>query len=193
VKKIYFVTSNKRKVIDYNRRLALLGYKVLQLNNDLNEGRSLDIEEIAKLKLGQAREVSSGRPVFVEDRGFFIPAFQGFPGPFVKLFLKSIGISGLMKLMQDIEDRRAQFISVLAYWDGKQEHYFYDNEEGFLTKNIRSGDIRGWTDILYIYGYKTHPKKALCELNDTEWNEYLKEIEKNDYIKKFCDFLSKNS
>ena len=191
MKDIYFVTSNERKVADYNRRFEPLGYKVVQLNFDLNEGRSLDIGEISKLKLEQAKGASKNKPVFVEDRGFFIPELNGFPGPFVKLFLKSIGIVGILKLMANVNDRKAQFVSVLAYWDGEKEHFFYDNEEGFLVEEIRKGNLRGWTDILYIYGYKTHPGKALCELNDKEWEDYLKEIENNDYIKQFIDFLSK--
>jgi inosine/xanthosine triphosphate pyrophosphatase family protein len=87
--------------------------------------------------------------------------------------------------MEDKADRTAQFITVLAYFDGEKDHYFYDIEEGYITEQIRTGDIRGWTDILYIYGYKTFPNKALCELNDNEWESYLADIEKNDFISQF--------
>lgn len=191
MKKLLFITSNARKIEDYNRRFEPVGYRIEQLNIDLNEGRSLDIKEITHLKLQQAKKASGGKPVFVEDRGFFLPALNGFPGPFVKMFLKSIGIQGIIDLMQAKADRTAQFISVLGYWDSTQEHYFVETEEGFITKDIRTGNLRGWTDILYIYGYKTHPNRSLCELNDKEWGEYLQSIEKNDYMQKFLDFLSK--
>lgn len=192
MKKLLFVTSNDRKIKDYNRRFEPLGYHIEQLNIDLNEGRSLDIKEITQLKLQQAKKASLGNPVFVEDRGFFIPALNGFPGSFVKVFLKSIGVQGIIDLMRTKTDRTAKFISVLGYWDGNQEHYFIEIEDGFITNDVCVGDLRGWTEILYIYGYKTHPGRSLCELNDEEWNEYLCDIEKNDYIQKFLSFLLKN-
>ena len=134
MKKILFITSNNRKIEDYNRRFEPAGYHIEQLNIDINEGRSLDIKEITHLKLQQAKKASEGNPVFVEDRGFFISALNGFPGPFVKLFLKSIGVQGIIDLMRTKTDRTAKFISVLGYWDGNKEHYFIETEEGFITK-----------------------------------------------------------
>lgn len=189
MKEIYFVTSSTRKVEDYNRRFEPLGYKIIQMKEDMNEGRSLNIEEIAKTKLAQAKKIANGSPVFVEDRGFFVPALKGFPGPFIKIFLGSIGVEGLLKLMAGQDDRQASFVSVLGYWDGAKEHYFYDKEDGFITEDIRVGNLRGWTDLLYVYGHKTVEGKALCEINDNEWDTYLKEVEKNDYIEQFLGFL----
>jgi len=189
MKTILFVTSNSRKVEDYNRRFAKADYLVEQLNIDLNEGRSLDIQEITKLKLDQAKIASKNNPVFVEDRGFFIPTLNGFPGPFVKLFLKSIGIEGVIDLMKTKNDREAKFVSVLGFWDGENEYFFEEIEEGFITNDIRKGDIRGWTEILNIYGHSSFPGKALSELSDNEWEKYLSTIEKNDYINKFIRFL----
>jgi XTP/dITP diphosphohydrolase len=188
-KEIYLVTSNQRKVEDYNRRLNNPNYIIKNISLDLDEGRSLDIKEIAELKLKQAKDKHPNSAVMVEDRGFFIPTLNNFPGPFVKVFLNSIGIKGLLKLMAGESDRRAQFITVLAYYDGENDYYFYDIEEGFLTEEVKFGNIRGWTEILNIYGYKTYPDKALSELTDIEWDQYLIDIEKNDFIEQFKNYL----
>ena len=189
-KEIFLVTSNPRKVEDYNRRLDNSNYIIKNVSLDLNEGRSLDIKEIAELKLAQAKTLYPNERIIVEDRGFFIPALNNFPGPFVKVFLNSIGTKGLLKLMEGMEDRRANFVSVLAYFDGEKDHYFYDYEKGFLINEEKGSNIRGWTEILYIYGRETFPDRSLAELNDQEWESYLIDIEKNDFIEEFKTFLT---
>lgn len=190
--KLYFVTSNPTKFSDYQRRLSAIGIDMEQVSHELNEGRSLDIEEIARHKLDQAKELLPKKRIIVEDRGFFLPALKGFPGPFVKLFLGSIGIEGLLKLMENIEDRTAQFISVLAYWDGNNVHYFYDIENGFLISERQGVNLRNWTEILYVYGYPMFPGKSLAQYTDEEWSSYLAEIEKNDFVEKFINYLKNN-
>ena len=189
-KEIFLVTSNPRKVEDYNRRLDNSNYIIKNVSLDLNEGRSLDIKEIAELKLAQAKTLYPNERIIVEDRGFFIPALNNFPGPFVKVFLNSIGTKGLLKLMEGMEDRRANFVSVLAYFDGEKDHYFYDYEKGFLINEEKRSNIRGRPEILYIYGRETFPDKSLAELNDQEWESYLIDIEKNDFIEEFKTFLT---
>ena len=186
---IYFATSNKRKVEDYSRRFAPLGFEVIQLDIELNEGRSLDILEIAKAKLEQAKAAYPNYKIIVEDRGFIIPSLNNFPGPFVKVFLNSIGIVGILDLMINKKDKTAKFVSVLGYFDGTQDHFFEDIEIGFLPDQIKGENLRGWTDILYIYGHPLFPKQSLAELSDSQWQEYLNEIEKQDYLTKFGDFL----
>lgn len=188
-KEIFLVTSNARKVEDYNRRIDNGEYIVKNVALDLNEGRSMDILEIAKLKLLQAKELFPGKRIIVEDRGFFIPALNGFPGPFVKLFLNTIGIDGLLKLMAGEDNREASLITVLGYYDGQDDHFFYDDEKGFITKEKRGDNIRGWTDILYIYGYQTFPGLSMAELNDEQWAEHIRITESCDFIEKFKMFL----
>lgn len=189
-KTIYFVTTNKNKYKDYKKRLNSVGWKLKQLANELNELQILDGTEIAKHKLMQAKELLPGKKVIVDDRGFFIPELNDFPGAFVKMILKSIGVDGILKLMVSKKDRTAKFISVLGYFDGKKDHFFIDEEIGFLTKNKRGDNLRGWTELLYIYGYKTFPKKTLAQLTDGEWNIYMDSLAENDFLKKFTEFLS---
>ena len=192
MKTIYFVTTNKNKFEDYKKRLPS-GWQLKQLDSELNEFQVLDGIEITKHKLKQAKELLHGKRVIVDDRGFFIPALNDFPGPFVKMILKSIGIKGILKLMEDKKDKTAKFISILGYFDGKKDHLFVDEEIGFLSNKQQGKNLRGWTELLYIYGYKTFPKKTLAQLNDKEWSIYMDSLAENDFLRKFNQFLaSKN-
>lgn len=86
---LYFATSNRKKFSSLQKNLISIGVEVKRLECEFEEGRELDIRKITQAKLDQAKRMRPGEKVVVDDRGFFIPALKGFPGPFVKLLLDS--------------------------------------------------------------------------------------------------------
>ena len=189
---IHFITSNHQKFASLQKLLQPLGIDLHQLDYDFDEGRGLDIQQIAKSKLTQAKKAFPGKHLIVDDRGFFIPALNGFPGPFVKLLLDSFSYPGIIKLMQGETDRRALFSFAVGYFDGAKDHIFVANEEGFITDEPRGDNLHGWTELLYIYGHPSFPGRSLAELNDEEWKEYLAAIEAVDGFAMVRDYLAGN-
>ena len=187
---IYFITSNQRKFTSLQRLLQPLGINLQQLDYDFDEGRGLDIQTIAKGKLAQAKKAFPNKRLIVDDRGFFIPALKGFPGPFVKLLLDSFSYPGIIKLMQGETDRRAIFSFAVGYFDGKEDHIFVADEEGFIIDEPRGDNLHGWTELLYIYGHPSFPGRSLAELNNEEWQEYLTAIETVDGFAMVRDYLA---
>ena len=177
---IYFITSNKKKYESLKKQLGSIGVTLKQQIYDFDEGRELSIEAVAKYKLAQAKKAFPDKKIIVDDRGFFIPALNGFPGPFVKLLLDSFSYKGLIKLMANEKDRRAIFSYAVAYYDGEKDKVLVANEVGFITNKPKGTNLHGWTDLLYVYGHPTFPNKSLAELDDKEWKEYLKSIEDVD-------------
>ena len=177
---IYFITSNKKKYESLKKQLGAIGVTLKQQIYDFDEGRELSIEAVAKYKLAQAKKAFPDKKIIVDDRGFFIPALNGFPGPFVKLLLDSFSYKGLIKLMANEKDRRAIFSYAVAYYDGEKDKVLVANEVGFITNKPKGTNLHGWTDLLYVYGHPTFPNKSLAELDDKEWKEYLKSIEDVD-------------
>ena len=191
-KQIYFITSNTKKFASLKNLLAPLGVDLRQLEYDFDEGRDLDIRKIAEAKLAQAKQAFPGKKLIVDDRGFFIPALKGFPGPFVKLVLDSFSHKGITKLMHGETDRRAIFSFAAGYFDGEKDHIFVADEEGFITDGPRGNNLHGWTELLYIYGHSSFPGRSLAELSDDEWQEYLAAIEDVDVFAKVRDYLAKD-
>ena len=189
---IHFITSNQRKFASLQKLLQPLGIDLHQLDYDFDEGRGLDIQTIAKSKLSQAKKVFPNKRLIVDDRGFFIPALKGFPGPFVKLLLDSFSYPGIIKLMQGETDRRAILSFTVGYFDGKEDHIFVADEEGFIIDQPRGDNLHGWTELLYIYGHPSFPGRSLAELNDEEWKEYLAAIEAVDGFAMVRDYLAGN-
>ena len=187
---IYFITSNKKKYESLEKQLGSIGVTLKQQIYDFDEGRELSLEAVAKYKLAQAKKAFPDKKIIVDDRGFFIPALNGFPGPFVKLLLDSFSYKGLIKLMANEKDRRAIFSYAVAYYDGKKDKVLVANEVGFITNKPKGTNLHGWTDLLYVYGHPTFPNKSLAELDDKEWKEYLKSIEDVDPFSLLKKYLS---
>ena len=177
---IFFITSNKKKYDSLKKQLASIDITLKQQIYDFDEGRELSIEAVSRYKLAQAKRAFPDKKIIVDDRGFFIPALNGFPGPFVKLLLDSFSYKGLIKLMADERDRRAIFSYAVAYYDGKKDKVLVANEVGFITNEPKGTNLHGWTDLLYVYGHPAFPGKSLAELDDVEWKEYLESIEDVD-------------
>ncbi|HEY4161229.1 MAG TPA: non-canonical purine NTP pyrophosphatase [Candidatus Saccharimonadales bacterium] len=186
---IYFVTTNKRKYEEYKELVEAQGVVLEQCDAELIEPQTTDEMFIIEHKLEQAKKMFPGKRVLVDDRGFNIPALNGFPGPMVKLTLKTIGVDGFIRLMQGKSDRRAEFVTSLGYFDGRDDSFFQTKEEGFLLETSKGNNLRGWNELLYIYGYKSNPGRSLAEYTDAEWDAYLIELNDGDAMKQFLCHL----
>ena len=173
---VYLVTTNKRKYEEYKEVIEAQGVTLKQYEAELIEPQTTDEMYIIEHKLKQAKIILPGKRVLVDDRGFNVPALNGFPGPMLKLVLKSVGVDGFVSLMRDKQDRRAEFVTSLGYFDGRDDSFFQTKEEGFLVESPRGDNLRGWNELLYIYGYKSSPSKSLAEYTDAEWEAYLRNL-----------------
>lgn len=141
---ISFVTSSKSKFQLVKDRLSSLNIKLLHHSLDIPEIRDYHVKNVALHKARYAFNVLK-RPLIVEDRGFYIEALNGFPGTFVNFMHETIGVNGVTKLMQNVRNRRATFVSVLAYMPSQDDiQLFEEKEEGFILENVVEGDCRGW-------------------------------------------------
>ena len=127
---IFFATSNSHKVSEAAAILDPLGHRVqpLLLNGrplELVEPQAEGIEEVARSKLEQAVEATSGMlgsqtAILVEDSGLFVDSLGGFPGPFSSYVESTIGLQGILSLMEGVESRGAEYraVAVLGFEGG---------------------------------------------------------------------------
>ena len=110
---LYFVTKNKGKYIEVSELAKEYDIDISMLDIEKLEIQSDDIGEIA---LFSARWVASridkSIPIVVEDAGLFIEALKGFPGPYSSYVYKTLGVNGILKLLEGVENRRAFFKAV---------------------------------------------------------------------------------
>lgn len=149
---ITFVTGNKGKLHEAQTALSPLGHEVVGADAKPVEIQADTLEEISRAKC----EVLVGKvapPFFVDDGGLFVDALQGFPGVFSAHALKTIGVPGILRLMEGVEDRRAHFACVVSYHDGARTWSFSGRCDGALATAPRStGHGFGFDPVFVPHG-----------------------------------------
>jgi len=172
--KLYFATKNSRKVETAQRELSEFVIEIVQYDIDFSEPRSYRLEEIAAQKAREALGYLHA-PLIAVDAGFYLERWPNFPGPFTNHALETLGLKGMLKLV-DGEDRACRYMHVVAYVDEKLENpiFFSSSVEGSLSGEIDESPLRiGGSDIDRIFvpdGYD----KPVSSMTDDEREEYRK-------------------
>ena len=160
---INLVTSNLSKVKEFK---AILGntIKINHIKKIYRELRSDDPQEIAKESAKRlANELK--KPIVVEDSGLFIKALNDFPGTCSAYIHKRIGLKGILKLMENVDDRTCVYKSAVSYCEpGKEPVSFLGEEEGTIAKEEKGSHGFGH-DSIFIpeSSEKTYGELENCE------------------------------
>ena len=188
MEEIVFVTHNKGKIASANKQLEGVNFKIFEY--DLEEPRSDDIKYISKYKVLEAYKLVN-KPCISLDCGFWIDKLDGFPRAFVNFALDTIGVDGILKLMEGKENRKCRFTECLSYYDGNELHQFMGKHEGNLSNEKLGNDTdKKWSDLWYIfkpYGYE----KTLAEMTDEERKNRTK-YESVDAMREFAKWYKEN-
>jgi len=146
-RRVWFLTSNKGKFREAAAVAAASGVRLRMLHAPKIEIQSESLSEIASYAAGEAAN-RLGIPVVTEDAGLFIGALNGFPGPYSSEAFKRIGIKGILKLMEDVSHRNAEFSSVAAFCTPKSKpRCFEGNVAGRLDLRSRGAGGFGFDPI----------------------------------------------
>ena len=111
---LLLATNNTHKFVEARNILLKHDLHLEMVNIEKLEIQHNDLREIAFYSLRNAiKKVKM--PLLVEDAGLFIDRLSGFPGPYSSYVYKTLGIQGVLKLLEGETDRTAQFKSVVAY------------------------------------------------------------------------------
>ena len=119
LKTITFITGNQHKVKEAQGILNNLGISLEHADLGYVEIQG-DLEDVARYGAQHAAR-RLGKPVIVEDAGLFIKSLKWFPGTYSSYVQETLGNKGILKLMSDVEDRYAEFRSVVGYCTPKTE------------------------------------------------------------------------
>ena len=147
---LHFVTSNPNK---FRELSELLECNLSRTELDLQEIQTTDLRELVKFKLRHAY-VNVQAPVIVEDTSLYFEAWKGLPGPLVKYFLKNIGLSGMVRALDEFNNNSASTSCCLGFTkDGKSMHLFEGKVKGNIVEP-RGSQHFGWDSIFLPTGYR---------------------------------------
>ena len=163
---LYLVTGNMHKLKEVSQILGAYGIRVEKLDAPKLEVQSSSIQEVARLAAALAYQLYH-KPVVVDDSGLFIEALNGFPGPYSSYVYKTLGINGILKLMDGVDYRRAYFEAAVAYANGDEIRVFTGRVYGFISPEPRGTGGFGFDPIFIPDGYN----ETLAELGDNVKNK----------------------
>ena len=111
--KIFIVTTNENKFGDIKKIMNKHGVEVKQINFEYPEIQG-SLEEIVS-QGAKYCSTSLNKTVLVHDAGLFIESLNGFPGVYIKYFLEKIGNHGILKLLENFENRNAEFRCAVGF------------------------------------------------------------------------------
>jgi len=126
------LTGNAGKLAEASHFFAPLGYQVEQFLIDgkvpeIIEPQADGLRAVATAKIQQARNLLEtegiNAAILVEDAGLFIDTLNGFPGVYSASVLQQIGLSGILQLLAQKDNRGAEFRACAAIFVNGEIHF----------------------------------------------------------------------
>lgn len=158
---LVFASSNKHKFEEAKEILSSYGIRLKFFKFNAAEIQSDSLFEIARHKALDAYSKCK-KPVIIEDDGLFINSLGGFPGPYSSYVFKTIGNSGIIKLIK--KDRKARFCAIISYCDMKKRPLQFEGiTNGSISAKQRG---KGWGyDPIFVPKGKTKTYGEMSEKN----------------------------
>ncbi len=162
--KLNVITSNPGKVREYQKAFDDMGVEMVHLHIPYDEVQTSELEEVVKKGMEEIR--SKGiRDFIIDDSGMFVNALKGFPGVYSAYGQKTIGNAGILKLMENIEDRSAVFRCCIGCDINGKTIIVTGECNGFITDSERGNDGFGYDPIFSPDGKRTFAEIGVEEKN----------------------------
>ncbi len=147
------VTSNLGKLQEFRSALKPMGVEVQHSEEDCDEIQADDLEEVVLPCLTQLRRRGLENFI-VDDSGLFIHTLKGFPGVYSAYAFKTIGNQGLLRLLEESDDRSAHFECCIGC-SLKGEDYLIVKErcDGRIIREMRGKEGFGFDPVFVPEGH----------------------------------------
>lgn len=182
--RVVFVTGNKNKLEEVRQILDVesLNVDLVAQSIDLPELQGESTQSIAVEKCTTAAE-TLGCSVLTEDTSLCFEALNGLPGPYIKWFLKSIGLDGLNKLLVGFESTNAYALCTFAYCKGPghQPIVFEGRTDGNIV-SPRGPTTFGWDPVFQPASFNQTYAEMEKSLKNTISHRYKALMKVKDFF-----------
>ncbi|KAI8450532.1 inosine triphosphatase [Phakopsora pachyrhizi] len=151
---LVFVTGNPNKLKEVKKILELTGSSIRLISKDLDlpELQGPSTREISIEKVKSAVRLING-PCITEDTALCFKALNGLPGPYIKWFLKDVGLEGLNKMLQGFTNKEATALCTFSYIEGPgMEPIIFEGSTSGKIVEPRGTQNFGWDSIFEVEG-----------------------------------------
>ncbi len=192
MQKLIFATNNKNKLREIQEILGV-SFSVQSLQDaGIQTEIPEDFDTLQENALQKARFIHerTQQNVFADDTGLEVDALNGAPGVFSARYAGETAnsdenIQKLLSELENTENRKARFRTVIALIFGKQEYLFEGVCEGTITQTIQGEGGFGY-DPVFIPDGKAY---SFAEMVPTEKNKIS---HRGRAVQKLVAFLKSN-
>lgn len=150
LRRLTFVTGNKGKVAELAALLSPQGIEVVQDGRGYPEVQAPSLAQVTEAGADHLLRSGLAPPFLLEDSGLFVDSLRGFPGVYSRHALETIGIRGLLRLLDGPGPRGARFESDLLLVEGpRTRHHFHGACAGTIAHEARGEGGFGF-DPLFV-------------------------------------------
>ncbi|MGI0149696.1 MAG: XTP/dITP diphosphatase [Thermoplasmata archaeon] len=162
---IAFVTTNEGKFREVAAILADAGVKLVHEDRSYPEIQTDRLEKVVRFAATVLDDQIKG-DYLIDDSGFFLDAFAGFPGVYSSYVFKRLGCAGILKLLADARTRGATFETVFLLRRGGTHEVFHGECRGTVAPEVKGRGGFGFDPIFVPEGAtRTFAEMTLSEKN----------------------------
>lgn len=159
------VTSNQGKLREFRSALLPLGHEVVHSSEDCDEIQADTLQEVVLSCLQQLKEKGL-KDFVIDDSGLFVHALKGFPGVYSSYALRTIRLDGVLRLLDDEDDRSAHFECCIGASIGGEEFTVTGRCDGALALLPSGNGGFGFDPLFVPSGYaQTFAEISIGEKN----------------------------
>ena len=163
--KLKIVTSNPGKAAEFREGLNHLGIEVEHCSIAYDEVQTSELEEVV-IKGMEALRFKGLSNFIIDDTGLFIDALKDFPGVWSAYVQKTIGNKGILKLMENEENRKAEFRTCIGCDMDGETLTVTGVCKGSITQSEQGTEGFGYDPIFTHDGKRTFAEISLEEKNE---------------------------
>ena len=182
--RLVLMTQNQHKLTELRPLFERFNVPFETTSVEKFEIRADDVETVAHEAAIAAYDVLK-QPVVLDDTGLFVDALNGFPGTYSAYVLKAIGNAGILRLMDNIDERTAKFITAVGYTDGSDIRTFVGVMDGDIAQAPAGEGGFGYDPIFVPRGEtRTYAQLSL--------SEKVNSSHRTKAFRKFLDWYTKS-
>lgn len=150
--RLVLVTQNQHKIEELTPLFNEFNVPFDTTSLEKLEIRSDDVDVIA-LAAAELAFAALQKPCVVDDTGLYITSLRGFPKSYPAFVLDTLGLSGVLRLLEGIEERYAKFVTAVGYADSEGSRTFIGEMEGSIGEQPIGEAGFGYDPIFIPDGY----------------------------------------
>ena len=162
--KLKVITSNPGKVAEYQKSFDELGIEMEHCRIPYDEIQTSDLREV--VEKGMDAIIARGiRNFIIDDSGLFVDALKEFPGVWSAYAQKTIGNKGILRLMEGVQDRGAEFRCCIGCDINGERVIVQGICRGYITESEQGSEGFGFDPIFTHDGNMTFAEIPIDEKN----------------------------